>query len=73
LANEKLFGLNGGSDSKKEVEAWEKAKGYKKTEFAIEYAINDNSWIVPRYIADAIRWLAEGERCQIVSLEQSST
>jgi len=73
LANEDLFGLNGGSSSEKEDDAWEKAKGYKKSEFAIEYAINANSWIVPRYIAEGIRWLAEGERCPTVPLEQSST
>ena len=72
LANEKLFGLNDNSIIDKETEAWNMAKGYKKSDFAIEYAMNDTPWAVPRYIADGIKWLAEGERCPIIPTDPSS-
>jgi predicted ATP-dependent endonuclease of OLD family len=69
LANDALFKLNGGSSSEKEDEAWEIAERFKKSEFAIEYATNDTTWIVPCYLADGIRWLAQGERCPMVTPE----
>lgn len=60
LANADLFGLTGESKEDREDEAWNKAKGVKKSDFALEYAIEKTDWTVPRYIADGLRWLAEG-------------
>ena len=62
LANMDLFELNGDSQEEKEKEAWEKAKGVKKSDFALEYAIEKTEWAVPRYIAEGLRWLSEGVR-----------
>lgn len=39
--------------------AWRYVQSLKKTEFAIKYAIRETSWVVPRYIAEGLRWLAE--------------
>lgn len=61
LANGALFGLTDGSASEKEAQAWEQAKGVgKKSDFALEYAITKTDWVVPRYIAEGLRWLADG-------------
>jgi putative ATP-dependent endonuclease of OLD family len=70
LANENLFGLEGDNSQKKEADSWDLASNIKKSDFALNYTINENSWTVPRYISDGIRWLAEGERCPIVPFEQ---
>jgi putative ATP-dependent endonuclease of the OLD family len=58
LANPQLFGLGDCAD--KENEAWEEAQKVGKTDFALEYAIEKTDWIVPRYIAEGLRWLAAG-------------
>jgi hypothetical protein len=61
LANGTLFGLTDGNASEKETQAWELAKGVgKKSDFALEYAITKTDWVVPRYIAEGLRWLADG-------------
>jgi hypothetical protein len=62
IANPGLFGLTGESNEKREEEALHNAKGIKKSDFALEYAIEKTDWTVPRYIADGLRWLAEGNR-----------
>ena len=54
LANQDLFKLTG------EGEAWDKAEEFKKSDFAIEYAIEKIAWSVPRYTAEGLLWLAEG-------------
>lgn len=41
------------------TEAYDKAKKVKKTNFAIEYGIDNTNWNVPRYIAQGLRWLAD--------------
>lgn len=57
LANPVLFEL-GTEDH--EVLAWKKAETISsKTEFALKYAIENQNWNVPRYIAEGLRWLAE--------------
>jgi predicted ATP-dependent endonuclease of OLD family len=62
LANPELFGLNDCDD--KENEAWKESQKVKvrnrKTDFALEYAIEKTDWIVPRYIVEGLRWLAIG-------------
>ncbi|MGH1351644.1 MAG: AAA family ATPase [Methyloligellaceae bacterium] len=40
------------------AEAYGKAKKIKKTNFAIEYGIDNTNWNVPLYIAQGLRWLA---------------
>lgn len=59
LANPRLFEL---SDGYEEQEAWDQAQLVKKSDFALDYAIANTEWTVPRYIAEGLRWLAEGSR-----------
>jgi len=63
LANPALFELS--DDSDRENQAWEIAGGFKKSDFALKYAIEDTEWTVPRYIAEGLSWLAEGTRCPV--------
>lgn len=58
LANPQLFALS--EDAGKEDAAWNKAQKVEKTDFALEYAIEETGWVVPRYIAEGLRWLASG-------------
>jgi len=62
LANPGLFGLSVKSVPEMEEDTWNKAKEVTKSAFALEYAIDKTEWQVPRYIADGLRWLAEGGR-----------
>lgn len=57
LANPELFQLDEGDPS---VLASELAGSQKKTAFALEYAIENTDWNVPCYIAEGLRWLAQG-------------
>lgn len=60
LANQSLFAITGSSVSDLEDSAWKLAeKISKKSTFALEYAVHRTSWRVPRYIDEALRWLAE--------------
>jgi hypothetical protein len=43
------------------TEAYNKAKKIKKTNFAIEYGIDNTNWNVPLYIAQGLRWLAASD------------
>lgn len=61
LANQELFSLPGPSDQEKEFQAWEEAKEVKKSAFALEYALSDGEWNVPRYIRSGLVWLAEDD------------
>lgn len=63
LANPALFGLTGASEM--EDEADRLASGFKKSNFALEYAIEKTQWTVPRYIAEGLSWLAEGTSCPV--------
>ena len=58
LANQALFDLDNAIDI--EQAAWEKAqdKQNKKTEFALEYAIDKPNWQSPLYITEGLQWLA---------------
>ncbi|BDB17748.1 AAA family ATPase [Pseudomonas sp. PA-3-11C] len=40
--------------------AYEHAADQKKSAFALNYAIDDTNWSVPKYIAEGLRWLAVG-------------
>jgi predicted ATP-dependent endonuclease of OLD family len=61
LANPELFLLPGPSDEEKETQAWEKARDEKKSAFALEHALSENDWNIPRYIRCGLTWLAEGD------------
>jgi putative ATP-dependent endonuclease of the OLD family len=58
LANKDMFNITRGAGQVEEDEAWNKAREWKKTEFALTYAIYATNWSVPRYIAEGLRWLA---------------
>jgi predicted ATP-dependent endonuclease of OLD family len=61
LANQSLFELTGVDDLSYEKNAFEKAEkigNTSKTDFAIEYAIEQTGWRVPKYIEDGLVWLA---------------
>lgn len=62
LANPALFQLEEGDPS---VLASELAGSQKKTAFALEHAIENTDWNVPRYIAEGLRWLAQGNLAPI--------
>ena len=58
LANPKLFEITGGTAEERETQAWDKANGVKKSEFALTYAIRETDWKIPRYIDEGLSWLA---------------
>jgi len=58
LANPDKFEITGASPDERETEAWDKAKGIDKTDFAMEYAILDTDWTTSHYIEGGLRWLA---------------
>jgi hypothetical protein len=61
LANEKLFPFPGPSVEERETQAWDEAKGVKKSEFALQHALSTNDWNVPLYIRDGLVWLADDD------------
>lgn len=60
LANQALFELNERTREELETEARSKAGKFKKSEFALRYAIEEKVWTTPRYILDGVHWLAAG-------------
>lgn len=56
LANPARFPLGGDQA----LAAYALAGDQKKSTFALEHAIEHTDWNVPRYIAEGLRWLAEG-------------
>lgn len=59
LANPALFPFAGPGDEERETQAWEGAKGVKKSEFALTHALSTDAWQIPRYITEGLAWLAE--------------
>ena len=57
LANPVRFPLG---DGDRALAAYELAGDQKKSTFALEHAIVHTDWIVPRYISEGLRWLAQG-------------
>jgi len=57
LANPARFPLGDGDHA---LAAYMLASDQKKSTFALEHAIEHTEWNVPRYIAEGLRWLAEG-------------
>lgn len=56
LANPSLFELGDGDQA---TLAYELAVSQKKSKFALELAIENTEWNVPRYITEGLRWLAQ--------------
>jgi len=66
LANPDIFELGEGDQA---ALAYEFAKGQKKSTFALEHAIENTEWVVPRYIAEGLRWLAQGNPASVAPPE----
>jgi hypothetical protein len=60
LANAPVFGLTGESNELLAATAQEIARKQRKSKFALTYAIRRTDWTAPRYIAEGLRWLAQG-------------
>lgn len=60
LANPTMFGIQGATPNDQAQCAWSKLDKIKKSEFALQYAIDKTDWIAPGYILDGLRWLAVG-------------
>lgn len=58
LANADKFGVTGNTPEALAVDAQEKAGSFKKSKFALQYAIDDTDWKTPKYINDGLTWLA---------------
>jgi len=71
LANPDEFGITGGSADERETQAWEAAKNVKKTNFALEYAIEKVDWTIPLYIEEGLRWLADNTASSASSGEEA--
>ncbi|WP_394693553.1 ATP-dependent endonuclease [Hyphobacterium sp.] len=59
LANPEKFGLAETGRKALEEEARTKASGFKKSDFALKYAIEETDWNVPRYLNEGVQWLAK--------------
>jgi hypothetical protein len=64
LANPDLFDLGEGDSA---TLAYEHAAEQKKSSFALEHAIVNTEWQTPRYIAEGLRWLAQGNPAPVVA------
>ncbi|MFM0307734.1 ATP-dependent endonuclease [Paraburkholderia sp. RL17-383-BIF-A] len=64
LANPDHFALGPGDSAQL---AYEHAAAQKKSKFALAYAIEHTEWNVPRYIAEGLRWLAQGSGAPVVA------
>ena len=58
LANHSLFQMIGKTSQDLELEAYEKALEVKKSEFALDYALRNPKWNIPRYIREGLVWLS---------------
>lgn len=68
LANPSLFRFPGPTESERELQAWSCGTGSeKKTDFALKYAIGNTEWVVPKYIAEGLLWLSDGNAAMDLS------
>jgi putative ATP-dependent endonuclease of the OLD family len=73
LANKALFGLVGfTSDEQLAEKAYEKAGEIEKTNFALNYALNQTEWNVPFYIKDGLLWLSKNPTSSISEISVAS-
>lgn len=63
LANPERFPLGDGDVA---ALAYQHAAEQKKSTFALEHAIEHTDWNVPRYIAEGLRWLAQGNPAPVM-------
>ena len=56
-------------DAEREKQAWEEAGKVKKSDFALEYALTEKAWTIPRYISEGLAWLAEDGTSQPLGTE----
>ncbi len=68
LANPELFSLTGNTKEDKEKDAYDKAAGVRKSDFALQYGIEETAWKGPRYISEGLSWLAKGPFPQAVTV-----
>jgi len=59
LANPILFDVDGTTSTQRETQAWSIAQNVKKSDFALQYAIHDTNWAIPRYIGEGLHWLEQ--------------
>jgi putative ATP-dependent endonuclease of the OLD family len=59
LANPALFNHTAVPVTRRAEAAWDTAKTENKSEFALRYALLKPDWVVPRYIAEGLKWLAD--------------
>lgn len=59
LANAAKFEVAAATPNELELIARELAASFKKSEFALKFAIQDTDWQVPKYLLDGVRWLAQ--------------
>ncbi|QKS13329.1 AAA family ATPase [Curtobacterium sp. Csp1] len=72
LANSALFELSAsGIPEVMEESAKKLADAQKKSEFALRFAITEDSWVAPRYLLDGLRWLASEEDVRTEKIESS--
>jgi predicted ATP-dependent endonuclease of OLD family len=60
LANIDKFGVSGDTPQALAADARAKAESFKKSAFALQYAIDDTDWKTPSYISAGLNWLAAG-------------
>ncbi len=58
LANDKLFSLTATTNDERATEAYDEAKEVKKADFALNQALAEADWTIPRYIREGLLWLA---------------
>lgn len=57
LAKAQKFGITESDPLDRESDAWDQAQGVTKTNFALQYGIDDTEWVTPRYIEEGLEWL----------------
>ena len=58
LANTDRFEITGQTAEEREAQVWDKSQAVNKTKFALNYAISETDWTIPRYICEGLLWLA---------------
>lgn len=62
LANAALCGVAGKSKEELENDAYAKVEDIKKSEFALDHALRNETWSLPRYIREGLIWLAQRDK-----------
>lgn len=67
LANPALFEFDiTGNVASDEDAARAEAESYKKSDFALQYAVSDTEWVTPRYIQRGLDWLLSVSQSEVV-------